>query len=44
MLSSRSGKNFLVFNLARSAPLFLRGDLKYKHVVIFIFRTEFVIR
>ena len=37
-------KIFLVFNLARSAPLFLRGDLKCKHVVIFIFRTEFLIR
>ena len=32
------------YNLARSTPLFLRGDLRCKHVVLFIFRTEFVIR
>ena len=44
MSNSRSGKLFSVFNLARSTPLFLRGDLKSKHVVLFIFRTEFVIR
>ena len=37
MSNSRSGKWFLNFNSARSAPLFLRGDLKCKNVVIFIF-------
>ena len=30
------------FSLARSTPPFLRGDLKCKHVVLFIFRTEFL--
>ena len=44
MLNSRSGKQFLIYNLARSTPLFLRGDLRCKHVVLFIFCTEFVIR
>ena len=32
------------YNLARSTPLFLRGDLRCKHVVLFILRTEFIIR
>ena len=35
---------FLNLNLARSTPLFLRCELRCKHVVLFIFRTEFVIR
>ena len=37
-------KKFSAFNLTRVTPLFLRGDLSCKHVVLFIFRTEFVIR
>ena len=32
------------YNLARSTPLLLRGNLRCKHVVIFIFHTEFIIR
>ena len=32
------------YNLARSTPLLVRGDFRYKHVVLFSFRTEFVIR
>ena len=34
---------FITFNLTRSTPLFLRGDLKFKYVLLFIFHTEFII-
>ena len=34
---------FIIFNLTRSTPLFLRGDLKFKYVLLFIFHTEFII-
>ena len=32
------------YNLARSTPLLLRGDFRCRHVALFIFRAEFVIR
>ena len=32
------------YNLARSTPFLLRGDLRSKHVVLFIFCTEFIIK
>ena len=44
MSTSGSGKQFLNFNLARSTPLFLRGDLGCQQVVLFILRIEFIIR
>ena len=34
---------FIIFDLTRSTPLFLRGDLKFKYVLLFIFHTEFII-
>ena len=34
MSNSRSGKYFSVFNLTRSTPLFLRGDLRCKREVL----------
>ena len=35
---------FYRYNLARSIPLLLRGDLRCKHAVLFILCTESIIK